>query len=95
MSEYDDDGESVQLLPTLVHGGGSGQAAVQEKGKEWGGWWGWMGMGGLLQILGLLPPGLHCLLHLPQKISNSRQQLGCCVFGTLSQVLTNFAQKCR
>ena len=37
MSEYDDDGESVQLLPTLAHGGGSGQAAVQEKGKEWEG----------------------------------------------------------
>ena len=46
MSEHDGDGKSVQLLPTLLHGGGSGQAAVQEKGKEWGGWWGWMGMGG-------------------------------------------------
>ena len=46
MFEHDGGGESVQLLPTLLHGGGSGQAAVHEKGKEWGGWWGWMGMGG-------------------------------------------------
>ena len=46
MSKYDGDGKSVQLLPTLLHGGGSGQAAVQEKGKEWGGMVGLDGDGG-------------------------------------------------
>ena len=52
MSVHDGDGKSVQLLPTLLHGGGSGQAAVQEKGKGWGGMVGLEGDGGAAPNLG-------------------------------------------